>query len=50
MSPFRQHYDSFGPETLAVLEISFMTWRCSKTAKLYMLSVAVVARTSSREK
>jgi hypothetical protein len=27
MSPFRQHYDSFGPETLAVLEISFNeTW------------------------
>jgi hypothetical protein len=27
MSPFRQHYDSFDPETLAVLEISFNeTW------------------------
>jgi hypothetical protein len=27
MSPFRQHYDSFNPETLAVLEISFNeTW------------------------
>jgi hypothetical protein len=23
MSPFRQHYDSFDPEILAVLEISF---------------------------
>jgi hypothetical protein len=27
MSPFRQHYDSFDPEILAVLEISFNeTW------------------------
>ena len=27
MSPFRQHYDNFYPETLAVLEISFNeTW------------------------
>jgi hypothetical protein len=27
MSHFRQHYDSFDPETLAVLEISFNdTW------------------------
>jgi len=27
MSPFRQHYESFDPETLAVLEISFNeTW------------------------
>jgi len=27
MSPFRQHYDSFDPEFLAVLEISFNeTW------------------------
>jgi hypothetical protein len=27
MSPLRQHYDSFNPETLAVLEISFNdTW------------------------
>ena len=27
MSPFRQHYDSFDPEILAVLEISFKeTW------------------------
>jgi hypothetical protein len=27
MSPFRQHYDSFNPETLAILEISFNdTW------------------------
>jgi hypothetical protein len=27
MSPFREHYDSFEPETLALLEISFNeTW------------------------
>jgi hypothetical protein len=27
MSPFREHYDSFDPETLALLEVAFnQTW------------------------